>query len=116
MMDGIDIITKSEIVGANNTLMSLSLAIAAMTFVLLGLCVMSDKFRNKAIGTSIVIISVGFTVSFALMALGMSVFATHTGRYMYAAYIDESVSLTEFYDLYENISRDGDIYTFEDKH
>lgn len=113
-MDGVEILATTEVlaqIGFCWPIVIIGMLVGAMAFGL------SIGIQEKSI-------SVGLGVAFLGMACGMlitlipafmvgkrdSVYESH-----YLVTIDETVSLTEFYDRYEILEKTGELYTIREK-
>lgn len=108
-MDGIEIISKVDILVAANWVYPTFLIFVVLTF----LCAVFSKMKETITRNIFTLIfAVGAMI---LLVYGPTKFTEPTGRYEYTAYIDKSVSMSEFFDKYDNIKFNGEVYKFEDK-
>ena len=113
MLEGIEILAQTEIMG-NPDWISLLFA-ATIVFILLGLLmaiigVIIDMWKLIACGAGLI---VGIFAMSAVIATTTP--AEPTGRYEYQVTIDDTVSITEFYEKYEVIDQNGKIWTIREK-
>ena len=111
MIDGVQVLSQEAIYSAG--LKPVGTAILTVVVLLISFLVMAIKDENFYIFVCGVFISLFLgVVSGFIFALTTG---EPTGRYEYKVLIDDSVSMTEFYEKYDLISVDGQIYTIRDK-
>ena len=114
-MNGINLISEAEIT-TPNMLLIWGLIVLVGTYVIWVTFYSLEHPPLSRLRTTL--ITIAYILVFILLLaaiLGSTVFAIPTGRYKYQAKIDETVSLTEFFNKYDNISVNRGIYTFEDR-
>ena len=115
MLEGIKVLNKTEIMAVPEWvyivgLICIVLIVVGMVFAFVSLSV--DKIKTW-IPLSIVIVGwVGFMFC---NALDDNLTIKPTGKYEYQVTIDESVSMTEFYEKYEIVEVNGKIFTIIEK-
>lgn len=106
MLDGITVLSQTVIEDANMALVfipaSLVLVVAVVGCAVGGV--------DSLVGS---IVSLGLTCVVALIAYDIVKYPTD--KYEYECVIDESVSMTEFFDRYEIIEQRGEIYVIREK-
>jgi hypothetical protein len=107
MIDGITILTQTELYDVNE-----ALVIIPAIVVLIGalfLCAWLGVGGNAAMIVSAILVIVAAIILY-------NAFKYPTDEYQYECLIDESVSVTEFYERYDVIERRGEIYKIREKH
>ena len=111
MMDGVRVLSQEAICSAGLKPVDAALfIIVAINILFIVSAIENNDFIIFVCG---VLVSIVFGM---LMWFVIDVITeTPTGRYEYKVLIDDSVSMTEFYERYDLISVDGQIYTIRDK-
>ena len=109
MIEGIEILNKTEITHA--AVWAVVLIIVSWILILCGIAMTTcRKISISITGLTIIIIAM---ITFILLVTIQP--QQSTGEYEYQVIIDDSVSLTEFYDTYEIIEHNGKIWTIREK-
>lgn len=112
MLDGITIISQTEIIATDERLAELTaILFVAFTLSLIGWFAFS-LYKFKISGR--ITFCIGIICLFASLYFMDNSYIS-TGKYEYQVTIDESVSLVEFCEEYELIKVENDIYTIREK-
>lgn len=115
MLEGIEILNQTEIMEVPMLINRIRLILLSTTLIcaLLGWVMLFIGKRKISLAGFIIAILCGITG--LAIALNLNNFKEPTGKYEYQVTIDESVSMTEFYERYEVIDVEGKIYTIREK-
>ena len=107
MLEGIEILNKTEIM--KPTIFVGILFVGLIVGIILLLVGVVSDFN--------VISILGGAISFICIILNATPLADEqpTGKYKYQVLIDETVSMTDFYEKYEVIDKEGQIWTIKEK-
>lgn len=115
MLEGIEILSKTEILVSPNW-------VEPTIGILLGLLLLFSiigqiayKADNKIGILCASIVDIICLIGFFVVSIVAELNPKHTGKYEYQVTIDDSVSMTEFYEKYEVIDIEGKIYTIKIK-
>ena len=114
MLEGITILSKTEIVEiANNydNAIGIALIICLLSLIVCNALARADFLELTVITFLIAIISGISTLVF----LSKGKQEIPTGKYEYQVTIDDSVRMKDFYEKYEIINMDGEIFSIRDK-
>ena len=109
-MPGVEIISKMEI----TTIPDWIGIIIGILMLVFAVCLAIQMHKHGYVKKLLPVCTPLFLMAFFLIA-GMTFWAEPTGQYKYTAYIDEPVNMVEFFEQYDNVTFDGEIFTFEDK-
>lgn len=102
---GIEVLSKSEIKEPTETAMVIGIVIGFIFFSMV-YCLIDDNQIGQIVGGIIFLL---------IFIIAMVSSIRPTGEYKYKVTIDNTVSLTEFYEKYEIIDQEGKIYTIKFK-
>ncbi len=106
MLDGITVLTQTELYDVNEALVIIPAIVVWIGA--LFLCACLDVGENATMIVSAILVIVAAIILY-------NVFKYPTGEYQYECLIDESVSMTEFYERYDVIDQRGEIYKIKEK-
>lgn len=112
MIDGVHILKQQSNVSFNNDIVfGISLAVFIVLLLLsLGISIVSIVYKEWWILFIIMIITIGMGV------LSFCLYSHAVRRYVeYVVTVDDSVRFNDFYNKYEIIKEDGEIYTIRDR-
>lgn len=112
LMEGITVLNQTEIM-ATPTVVWITALIGFLMFILgFGICYGSKKNETIAVGGVII----GIIGAIAMIVGTSFIFIQEpTGKYRYECLISEDVSLVEFYEQYDLIKVEGQIWTIKEK-
>lgn len=105
MLEGITVLSQTEIEYASIGWIFIPMFVVAIGIIIIG---------TKA-GFGDWILVVGFSVGFVIGMFCYDFAQKPTGEYQYECTIEESVSMTDFYERYDVIEQRGKIYRIKEK-
>ena len=112
MMDGITVLSQSEIMNIPNWTYIITIIALIAFFVSM---IITFSFHHNRIETIFGISSICFSILFVVGLFCIQFIEIRTGKYTYKVTISDEVNFVEFNNKYEIIDQDGLIYTIKEK-
>ena len=112
MMEGIEVLSKTEILDTPGIAVSLFAFSFFAIIITLSLTILFFYEKNKK--NSIIFVSLSWLL-FIVLLISLYMTDKPTGEYTYKVTIHDSVSMNEFNERYEIIEVEGKIYTIKEK-
>ena len=114
MLEGITILSQTEIFTINEkfkipTIIALIVAVLSVIIAHIVSCYFGKTTTYICVVISFIFITIFSSCGFALFS------KTPTGKYEYQVTIADNVSMNDFYEKYEVIKVEGEIYTIKEK-
>lgn len=112
MLEGMDIISKTEILESPIWVNIVFLILLAIGIVIWGILVIKEGPHSQPTLLVMVIIAM---LSIIWLLCGTRIFPKHTGKYEYMVRLNDSLDWSEFNNLYEIIEQEDGIYKIKEK-